>query len=140
MRRVMPDLIRRRAVGRADPGGDPGSQYAVKWKKAYYGLPKRGWVIELVAYDVSVNVVFLGGAKLETPPPLGERAGPLHQGEEPGRGEGAGHAQMGQAGRACPGLDLTPGPASDAVRSVEPGDVGRVEPLGVGGRLRPTVG
>ena len=27
-----------------------------------------------------------------------------------------------------------------AVRAVEPGDIGRVEPLGVGGRLRPTVG
>ena len=39
-----------------------GTQYAVKWKKAYYGLPELGWIIEMVAYDVSVNVVFLGGA------------------------------------------------------------------------------
>ena len=50
----------------------PGLQYAVKWKKAYYGTQERGWIIEVVAYDVSVNVVFFAGAKLEPPPPLGE--------------------------------------------------------------------
>jgi hypothetical protein len=50
----------------------PDLQYAVKWKKGYYGLPAQGWVIELVAYDVSVNVVFLGGADFATPPPLGD--------------------------------------------------------------------
>jgi hypothetical protein len=49
----------------------PGLQYAVKWKKAYYGLPDQGWVIEMVAYDVSVNVVFFGGADFDPPPPLG---------------------------------------------------------------------
>lgn len=49
-----------------------GLQYAIKWKKAYYGLPDHGWVIELVAYDVSVNVVFLGGADFDPPPPHGE--------------------------------------------------------------------
>jgi hypothetical protein len=49
----------------------PGLQYAVKWQKAYYGLPDLGWLIEIVAYDVSVNVVFLGGAELASPPPLG---------------------------------------------------------------------
>jgi hypothetical protein len=49
----------------------PGLQYAVKWKKAYYGLPARGWIIEMVAYDVSVNVVFFGGADFDPPPPLG---------------------------------------------------------------------
>ena len=49
----------------------PGLQYAVKWRKAYYGLPDRGWIIELVGYDVSANVVFLGGADFESPPPLG---------------------------------------------------------------------
>ena len=50
----------------------PGLQYAIKWKKAYYGVPDRGWVIEMVAYDVSVNVVFLGGAEFDAPPPLGD--------------------------------------------------------------------
>ena len=49
----------------------PGLQYAVKWKKAYYGMPKLGWIIEMVAYDVSVNVVFLGGAEFDSQPPLG---------------------------------------------------------------------
>ena len=49
-----------------------GLQYAIKWKKAYYGIPELGWVIEVVAYDVSVNVVFLGGADFDSPPPLGD--------------------------------------------------------------------
>jgi hypothetical protein len=48
-----------------------GLQYAVKWKKAYYGLPDLGWIIEMVAYDVSVNVVFFGGVDFDPPPPLG---------------------------------------------------------------------
>jgi hypothetical protein len=48
-----------------------GLQYAVKWMKGYYGLPELGWIIEMVAYDVSVNVVFFGGAELDPPPPLG---------------------------------------------------------------------
>ena len=47
-------------------------EYAVKWKKAYYGVTDQGWVIEIVAYDVSVNIVFLGGADLDPPPPQGE--------------------------------------------------------------------
>ena len=50
----------------------PNLQYAIKWKKAYYGLPDLGWVIEMVAYDVSVNVVFHGGADFDPPPPLGD--------------------------------------------------------------------
>jgi hypothetical protein len=50
----------------------PELQYAVKWKKAYYGSPDLGWMIEMVAYDVSVNVVFHGGADFDSPPPLGD--------------------------------------------------------------------
>jgi hypothetical protein len=72
IRRVMPDL--HPVVKRLDEliqETIPGLQYAVKWKKAYYGLPELGWIIEMVAYDVSVNVVFLGGAQFDTPPPLG---------------------------------------------------------------------
>jgi hypothetical protein len=45
--------------------------YAVNRKRAYYGLPTLGWMIEIAAYDVSVNVLFLGGADFESPPPLG---------------------------------------------------------------------
>ena len=72
IRRVMPDL--QPLVKRLDQvirKAIPGLQYAVKWKKAYYGLPELGWLIEMVAYDVSVNVVFLGGAEFDPPPPLG---------------------------------------------------------------------
>jgi len=73
MRRIMPDL--QPIVTRLDAmirDTLPDLQYAIKWKKAYYGVPDQGWVIELVAYDVSVNVVFLGGADFDSPPPLGD--------------------------------------------------------------------
>jgi hypothetical protein len=71
-RRVMPDLYP--VVKRLDDLiGDtiPGLQFAVKWKRAYYGLRELGWIIDMVAYDVSVNVVFFGGAGFDPPPPLG---------------------------------------------------------------------
>jgi hypothetical protein len=73
MKRIMPDL--QPIVARLDElirDELPEVQYAIKWKKAFYGLPDRGWVIEMVAYDVSANVVFLGGADFESPPPLGD--------------------------------------------------------------------
>ncbi|HEX7123647.1 MAG TPA: DUF1801 domain-containing protein [Gemmatimonadaceae bacterium] len=72
IRRQMPDLnpiVRR--VDELIREIIPGLQYAVKWKKAYYGTPQLGWVIELAAYDVSANVVFLSGADFDPPPPLG---------------------------------------------------------------------
>lgn len=47
-------------------------RYANKWGKAYYGSPDLGWCIEVVAYDVSVNVVFLNGSRLDSPPELGD--------------------------------------------------------------------
>lgn len=50
----------------------PGLQYAVKWKQAFYGLPDKGWIIQLAAYDVSVNIVFFAGAGFDPPPPQGE--------------------------------------------------------------------
>jgi hypothetical protein len=72
MRRVMPDLnpvvVRIDELIRATISG---LDYAVKWRKAHYGLPDLGWIIEVVAYDVSVNVVFFGGAAFADPPPLG---------------------------------------------------------------------
>ena len=73
MRRVMPDL--HPIVQRLDEmirTALPDAHYAVKWKKAHYGVPEHGWLIELVAYDVSVNVVFYAGAELDPAPPLGE--------------------------------------------------------------------
>lgn len=73
MRRVMPDLNPLvKHLDQTFRETIDGLQYAVKWKKAYYGLPDLGWVIEMVAYDVSVNVVFLGGADFDSPPPLGD--------------------------------------------------------------------
>jgi hypothetical protein len=73
MRRVMPDLYPIvELLDRSIRESIPGLHYAVKWKKAYYGLPEVGWIIEMVAYDVSVNVVFFGGADLDPPPPLGD--------------------------------------------------------------------
>ena len=73
MRRVMPDL--NPIVTRLDElirQTHSDLQFAVKWKKAYYGLPEVGWMMEMVAYDVSVNVVFFGGADFDPPPPLGD--------------------------------------------------------------------
>ena len=72
IRTLMPDL--QPIVNRLDKlirDTIPELQYAVKWKKAYYGLPEQGWIIEMVAYDVSVNIVFFGGADFDSPPPLG---------------------------------------------------------------------
>ena len=72
-RRVMPDL--QPIVTRLDASireTIPGLRYAVKWKRAFYGLPNLGWIIEMVPYDVSVNVVFFGGADFDPPPPLGD--------------------------------------------------------------------
>jgi hypothetical protein len=73
IRRTMPDL---NPIVTAIDGlireTTTGLHFAVKWKKAYYGLPDRGWIIEMVAYDVSVNVVFFAGAEFTPPPPLGE--------------------------------------------------------------------
>ena len=72
IRSVMPDL--HPVVKRLDElicKTIPGLQFAVKWKKAYYGLPEQGWIIEMVAYDISVNVVFFGGVDFDPPPSLG---------------------------------------------------------------------
>jgi hypothetical protein len=49
----------------------PGLHYAVKYKRAFYGLSELGWIIELAPYDVSVNVLFFGGADFDPPPSLG---------------------------------------------------------------------
>jgi hypothetical protein len=73
VRRVMPDL--NPIVTRLDElicETHSDLQFAVKWKKAYYGLPEVGWMMEMVAYDVSVNVVFFGGADFDPQPPLGD--------------------------------------------------------------------
>lgn len=47
-------------------------RFAIKWGKAYYGSTQFGWCIELAAYHVSANIVFLNGRNLDTPPELGD--------------------------------------------------------------------
>ncbi|HEX3705034.1 MAG TPA: DUF1801 domain-containing protein [Mycobacteriales bacterium] len=72
IRRLVPDL--QPIVRRLDEtirATVPGLGYGIKWKRAYYGLPDQGWLIEIAPYDVSVNVVFFGGADFNPPPPLG---------------------------------------------------------------------
>jgi hypothetical protein len=61
----------RQGVGRVHPSGSPDLHYAVKYKRAFYGLPELGWIIEIAPYDVSVNVLFFSGADFTPPPPLG---------------------------------------------------------------------
>ncbi len=71
-RHLMPDL--QPIIKRLDEtirATDSDLDYAVARKRAYYGLSELGWIIEIAAYDVSVNVLFLGGADFESPPPLG---------------------------------------------------------------------
>ena len=71
--RMRPDLV---PIVEALDGqireGIPELQYALKWKRGFYGLPELGWIVELAAYSLSVNVVFLGGADFDSPPPLGD--------------------------------------------------------------------
>jgi len=61
-----------------------GLEYAIKWKRAFYGRPGKGWIIELAPYHVSANIVFHGGARFDAPPPMGEgsRYVKLHSVEE----------------------------------------------------------
>jgi hypothetical protein len=72
MRRVMPDLHPIvTSLDRSIREAIPDARFAVKWRRAYYGLADLGWLIEVVPYDVSVNVVFLAGAEFDPRPPLG---------------------------------------------------------------------
>ncbi len=50
----------------------PDLHYAVKWSSAFYGTKELGWLIQIAAYDVSANIVFLNGAAFDPQPPLGE--------------------------------------------------------------------
>lgn len=49
----------------------PDLNYAVKWGSAFYGTNDQGWLIEVAAYHVSANIVFLKGAEFNPQPPLG---------------------------------------------------------------------
>lgn len=70
--RLMPDLQPIvRALDESIRATIPSLNYAVKYKRAFYGLPELGWIIEIAPYDVSVNVLFLGGAGFDPRPPIG---------------------------------------------------------------------
>ena len=72
IRSVMPDL--HPVVQRLDDlirETIPGLQYAIEWKQAYYGC-RNSVDHRNGRLDVSVNVVFLGGAEFDSPPPLGD--------------------------------------------------------------------
>ena len=61
----------------------PDLHYAVKWGSAYYGSQEHGWLIEVAAYSVSFNIVFLNGAELDPQTPVdrfGHRFGRLWRG------------------------------------------------------------
>jgi hypothetical protein len=60
----------------------------------------------MVAYAVSVNVVFLGGAEFDPPPPLGTIEDPLRQADDPGGGAGTGDAHVDRASGARAGLEM----------------------------------
>ena len=49
----------------------PNLHYAIKWGNAFYGTKDLGWVIEVAAYHVSANIVFLSGAAFNPQPPHG---------------------------------------------------------------------
>ena len=50
----------------------PDLQFSIKWGCAFYGTKDHGWLIEVAAYAVSVNVVFLNGANISPQPPMGD--------------------------------------------------------------------
>ncbi|MBT3647740.1 MAG: DUF1801 domain-containing protein [Flavobacteriales bacterium] len=49
----------------------PNLQYAIKWGSAFYGTKELGWLIEVAAYAVSANIVFLNGAAFDPKPSMG---------------------------------------------------------------------
>lgn len=71
MPKLQPWLVAIDALIRAE---QPAVQFGVKWKRPFYFMPDKGWVIELAPYDKSVNIVFLQGAELPDPPKLGSGA------------------------------------------------------------------
>lgn len=60
-----------RSVDESIRAAVPHLQYGVKFHRSFYGLPELGWIIEIAPYFKSVNILFLGGADFDPPPPLG---------------------------------------------------------------------
>ena len=49
----------------------PNLNNAIKWGSAFYGTKELGWLIEVAAYSVSANIVFLKGASFNPQPSMG---------------------------------------------------------------------
>jgi hypothetical protein len=87
----------------------PGLQYALKWKRAYYGVPELGWIIEMAAYAVSVNVSFIRGRGLRPSSAAWNHGSePLRQADNPGGGAGTGDARVDRTSGARAGLEMRP--------------------------------
>jgi hypothetical protein len=108
-RRVMPDL--HPIVKRLDQlicETIPGLQFAVKWKKAYYGLPELGWIIEMVAYDVLRECRLLQRRGIRPAAAAwNHRPEPLREGDGSRGGAGAHDAHLDRTGRARSRLAMT---------------------------------
>ena len=64
----------------------PGLQYAVKWKRPYYGLPELGWIIEAGCLRRFRECRLSRRRRLQIPTPArNDRPDPLRQGDQPGR-------------------------------------------------------
>ena len=108
VRRVMPDL--HPIVKRLDElicETIPGLQYAVKWKRAYYGLPQLGWIIETVALRRLCECGLLRRREIHSSAAAwNHRTDPIRQGEDPAAGAGTGDAQLDRASGARTRLDM----------------------------------
>lgn len=51
----------------------PGLRKAVKWNSPFYGIPGRGWLVNVHAFTKYVKVSFFAGASLRPVPPGGTR-------------------------------------------------------------------
>ena len=70
-------------------------------------MPEQGWIIEMVAYDVSVNLVFFRRRGLRSSTPAWNRwTEPLREAEDLGGGAGAVDAQVDRTGRARARLEI----------------------------------
>ena len=86
----------------------PDLEYAVSRKRGYYGVPELGWIIEIAAYAVSVNVLFLGGAEFRVATPArNDRPNSVHQDRQPGGGPDTGAAAVDRTGGPHARMEMT---------------------------------
>lgn len=54
-------------------GEVPGVRKAVRWNSPFYGVEGKGWFLSYHCFTRYVKVVFLRGASLAPPPPVGSK-------------------------------------------------------------------